>query len=202
MCKSLAVSAKHTLFHCSIRANRCLHRRQDSRKVRHRGGDGKFLSQATNQTLKRNRYRIDLNTCFIRRKINSTSSKTPKTLSQSCSPASSRTAGGASKASLIPMRNSNRLSQVSLSKAVGPLATCCSVLNTLWQSTACLLIVSVPEKCRKINIKICSLELLLFFVNENWKNCWRCFNDLYNIIIHVWLPKSWYKKDQTTLRRE
>lgn len=59
-----------------------------------------------------------------------TSNNTPKTLSQSCSPVSSLIAGGAKRASLIPIRNNKRLSQVSLSKVVELRATCCKVLKT------------------------------------------------------------------------
>lgn len=74
-----------------------------------------------------------------------TSNNTPSTRSQSCSPASSLVAGGASSASLIPMRNNNKLSHVSLSKVAGPRAICCRVLSTRWHRTACRFIVSIPE---------------------------------------------------------
>lgn len=148
MCKRRAVNAKQTRFHCSIKDNRWRHLRHDSLKVLHNGGDGKLRSHATSHTWVDENSRISKWESFLEKtKFSSylrTSSSTPKTLSHNCSPVSSLIAGGAKRASLIPIKNKSKLCHVSLSKVAELLATCCNVRKTLWHNTACLLIVSAP----------------------------------------------------------
>lgn len=75
-----------------------------------------------------------------------TSKSTLNTLSQSWSATSSLTVGGESRVSFIANRNRSSTSQVSFSNILESCAICWSVLNTLWQKTACLCIVSNSEK--------------------------------------------------------
>ncbi len=141
--KSLDVRAMVTRLHWSTSPNLCLQFKHISLNVFHNDGEGKHLTQDTNQI----------------------SYKTPKTRSHNWSPTSSvktvqywnifiknswynlpLTVGGDSKASLLAKRKPKIDSQVSRSKICDWRAMSWTRRSTRWQSTACLWIESWAER--------------------------------------------------------